>query len=195
MLQNLDDTVKGCKNNVYFKIEAHYRKLQGTKSNRKSARPLTAELREEVAQECGVIYQWLQERLSGIIIVELEMNWPHFQEWEHSGMNRGVISEVHSGRRRWWHFKWNGSFTRGVEHRLWTTKTTGMDAALIACTASSWLAFCKSTPETYLSHRMTEGQRTEGGQKERDKEFKGDMRSKTGLFSKKQVTMSEPCVY
>lgn len=31
MLQNLDDTVKGRKNNVYFKIEAHYGKLQWTK--------------------------------------------------------------------------------------------------------------------------------------------------------------------
>lgn len=34
------------------------------------------------------------------------MNWPHFHKWEHSGVNGGVISEVHSGRRRWWHFKW-----------------------------------------------------------------------------------------
>lgn len=76
----------------------------------------------------------------------------------------------------------NGRFTRGVEHRLCTMKTTGLGAALIACTASSWLAFCKSTPETYLSQRMTKGQRTEGGEREEgDKGFKGHMHLKTGF--------------
>lgn len=42
-LQNLDNT------DVYYKIDAHYGKIQGTTSNRKSARPLAAELRQEVA--------------------------------------------------------------------------------------------------------------------------------------------------
>jgi len=57
MSQSLDDTVKGCKNNVYLKIEAHYGKIQWPKA---IERPLTVELRQEVAQECGVIYQCLQ---------------------------------------------------------------------------------------------------------------------------------------
>lgn len=38
--------------------------------------------------------------------------------------------------------------TRGVADRLWTMKITGLGADLMALTASSWLAACRSTPDT-----------------------------------------------
>lgn len=41
------------------------------------------------------------------------------------------------------------SSTRGVDERLCTMNSTGLAVLLMACTASSWLAFCRSTPPTW----------------------------------------------
>ncbi len=75
-----------------------------------SARPLTAEQRQEVAQECSVIYQpWVD-----LILLNWKWIGPIFineslQAWTvgGGGGGGGVISEVHRGRRRWWRFKWS----------------------------------------------------------------------------------------
>ncbi len=161
--QNLADTVKRCKN---CNIEAHYGKIPATTSNQMSARPLPAEQRQEVAQECSVIYQpWVDLIL---------LNW----QWIGPILNESIQACTGGGSYLRWTEAggddgvWNGRFTRGVEDRLCTTKTTGLSAALIACTASSWLAFCKSTPQTYLSQR-TEKKREDRGEGDQ-RGFKGD---------------------
>lgn len=43
-----------------------------------------------------------------------------------------------------------GASTRGTDDRLWTMKTMGLGADLMALTASSWLAARRSMPDTWM---------------------------------------------